>query len=155
MASNFQTKKTSKENESKWVENYQYYFKKPINKDGSKRYICSGCTASITILNDEIIKINGNLVKDYSSILIKESHKENHEPVSVKKIFEIDFKLSMKAGIKLQPDKPVGQVYQEQQNKIIEDVGTLLVACLVKSNPEILIKKCTHILAKLSHGSIC
>ena len=127
MASNVETRKSTKDKESKWVENYQYFFKKPINKNGSMRYVCSynGCSASVTILNNEIIKVNGKNIKEYSADLIKEGHKDNHEAISGSKIFEIDFKLTMKDAVEKQPGKPIGQVYQEQQNKIIEDLDTL------------------------------
>ena len=56
MAANFETKKTTKDKDSIWVEKYQYYFKKPTNKDGSKRYVCSeeGCSASVTIINGDV-----------------------------------------------------------------------------------------------------
>ena len=61
--------------------------------------------------------------KEYNSETIKQAHKDNHEPISDQKIFEIDFKLTMKDAIEQQPDKPVGQVYNEQQNAMIEKLG--------------------------------
>jgi hypothetical protein len=129
MASNFEIKKTTKEKYSVWIEKYQYYFKTPANQDGSKRYVCSkaGCSASVTIINGEVCKVNGVFVREYNEELIKQAHIENHEPISVQKIFEKDFKQSMKEAIKLQPDKPIGQVYNEQQNLMIEKMGSLEV----------------------------
>ena len=54
MASNFNfiKKKTTKEKDYLVVEKFKYYFKPPINKDGSSRFVCakSDCSASITII---------------------------------------------------------------------------------------------------------
>ena len=68
MASNFEIKKTTKEKDSVWIEKYQYYFKTPANKDGSKRYVCSkvGCSASVTIINEEVCKVNGVFIREYN-----------------------------------------------------------------------------------------
>ena len=108
MAANFETKKTTKDKDSIWVEKYQYYFKKPTNKDGIKRYVCSeeGCSASVTIINGDVCKVNGIFIREYNSETKKQAHKDNHEPISDPKIFETDFKLTMKDAIEQQPDKP-------------------------------------------------
>jgi hypothetical protein len=57
-----ETKKTTKDKNSKLVEGFLYYFKSPRNKDGSSRYVCSfdTCSASITMLENEVIKIKIN-----------------------------------------------------------------------------------------------
>jgi hypothetical protein len=138
MAANFETKKTTKDKDSIWVEKYQYYFKKPTNKDGSKRYVCSeeGCSASVTIINGDVCKVNGIFIREYNSETIKQAHKDNHEPISDQKIFEIDFKLAMKDAIEQQPDKPVGQVYNEQQNAMIHKLGS--VEAVADSLPQLI-----------------
>jgi hypothetical protein len=138
MAANFETKKTTKDKDSIWVEKYQYYFKKPTNKDGSKRYVCSeeGCSASVTIINGDVCKVNGIFIREYNSETIKQAHKDNHEPISDQKIFEIDFKLTMKDAIEQQPDNPVGQVYNEQQNAMIHKLGS--VEAVADSLPQLI-----------------
>ena len=57
-----------------------YYFKSPVNKNGTSGYVCSenSCSASITMLNDEIIKINGRIIEACTSDLIRSSHKDEH-----------------------------------------------------------------------------
>jgi hypothetical protein len=69
---------TSKDNESYLCFSFQYYVKPP-NKDGSIRGVCreKKCHASITLLNNQIIKINGNFVEDVNENNIKMSHKDN------------------------------------------------------------------------------
>ena len=68
-------------------------------------------------------KVNSIFIREYNSETIKQAHKDNHEPISDQKIFEIDFKQTMKDAIQQQPDKPVGQVYNEQQNVMIQKLG--------------------------------
>jgi hypothetical protein len=70
---------TSKDNESYLCFSFQYYVKPP-NKDGSIRGVCreKKCHASITLLNNQIIKINGNFVEDVNENNIKMSHKDSH-----------------------------------------------------------------------------
>ena len=60
-----ETKKNTKNKNSKHVEGFLHYFKSPVNKDGTSRYVCSenSCSASITMLNDEIIEINGRIIE--------------------------------------------------------------------------------------------
>ena len=78
MASNFVTKTTSKDKEFIYCEQYKYYLKRE-NKDTSKIYVCKekDCSASISILNQEIIKINGTKINSFSIELIENSHKEH------------------------------------------------------------------------------
>ena len=63
---------TTKDKESYLCFSYQYYTKPP-NKDGSVKSVCKEkkCMASITMLNDEIIKMNGILVQDVNENNIK------------------------------------------------------------------------------------
>jgi hypothetical protein len=70
--------------------------------------VCSeeGCSASVTIINGDVCKVNGIFIREYNSETKKQAHKDNHEPISDPKIFETDFKLTMKDAIEQQPDKP-------------------------------------------------
>jgi hypothetical protein len=88
-----ETNKTTKN--LKLVEGFLYYFKSPINKDGTSRYVCSesSCSASITMFNDEIIKINGKIIEACTSELIRSSHKDGHDSLEKSQIFNIDFRV--------------------------------------------------------------
>ena len=92
MASNF-TQKTSKDKESLIQENYQYYFK-TLNKDTSKHYVCAkpNCFSSITVFNEEVIKINGKQFDLYTSDFIKTGHKNNHRPLNQSELINLNFR---------------------------------------------------------------
>jgi hypothetical protein len=57
---------------------FKYNFKTENKVSGTKRYICNkkGCYASVTVLEDKIVKINGVLVKTYkvNSRHVEQSH---------------------------------------------------------------------------------
>ncbi len=129
MASNFINKKTSKNKETTFAANYQYYFKPPVNKDTSKRYVCIEytCAASITILNNEIIKMNGKPV-NYSDDLMKESHRDGHNGVGDTKLINMEFRQNVKDRIMGEPDVPVSQIYQQEQSKVIKQTSLEIVA---------------------------
>ena len=55
MASNEISIKTSKDKDCKIVHFYKYYFNPPINKDGSKRYVCEKSNFSSFLTYVEII----------------------------------------------------------------------------------------------------
>ena len=114
MASNIIKKKTSKNKETTFAANYQYYFKPPVNKDSTKRYVCieEKCSASITLLNSEIIKINGKKIEFYSDDMIIASHRDAHGGVSENKLINMDFRQTVKNRIISEPDVPVTQIYQ-------------------------------------------
>jgi hypothetical protein len=98
----------------------------------------SSCSASITILNDEIIKINGKIIEACTSELIRSSHKDGHDSLEKSEIFNIDFRVTMKDAVSRQPDKSVAQVYQEEQSKVVSQMGSLeLVAEVIPQLQEI------------------
>jgi hypothetical protein len=45
-----ETKKTTKNKNSKLVEGFLYYFKSPINKDGTSRYVCSESSGYLQLI---------------------------------------------------------------------------------------------------------
>ena len=81
------------------VENYQYYFKED-NKDGSSRWVCktNKCSASITIKDQSVIKVNGKKLdsEDDLSEKIKSSHKEHCKPLSEAEKICMDFNQNLK-----------------------------------------------------------
>ena len=66
MQINIVKKVTTKGQECLICENFLYYFKKPINRDGSKRFVCGAkdCSSSITMMEDVVIKVNGSKIFD-------------------------------------------------------------------------------------------
>ena len=131
MASNFVTKTTSKDKEFIYCEQYKYYLKRE-NKDTSKIYVCKekDCSASISILNQEIIKINGTKINSFSIELIENSHKE-HDKVPEEEIVKEDFVKNLKSRI-ADVNAPLQQLYQEEQTKIVKEKADLnTVACSV------------------------
>jgi hypothetical protein len=73
----FKLMKTSKNKECLVCVNNIYYLKRTI-KDGSTNLVCSKCTASITIKDSIVTKINGNekfVFTDDQSII--DSHKDH------------------------------------------------------------------------------
>ena len=65
---------TAKKNEALIVNKFVYHFKKSNEKSKSERWVCRSCSASLTTLNDDIIKINGSYHK--------------HEPISAEENIE-------------------------------------------------------------------
>lgn len=124
--------RTTKEEESLLIFNYRYYFKRENESEKSKHYVClfkyennKRCCASVTIKDDEIVKMGGKLVKeniDFDSI--KRTHKNEHEPLSEKEIREIEFKQVLKdrAGAE---NIPVQQIYQEEQSRVMKELADI------------------------------
>lgn len=112
-----------------------YYKRAKENKDGSQRYTCSNddCSASITVLNDEIVKINGKLVQMVDEEKVKTSHKNNHVSLSDQEIMKMEFKRTMKVRVRNE-NLPIQQLYQEEQTKIIRKVGDMEI--LAKAVPQ-------------------
>ena len=76
------------------------------------------------MLNDEIKK-NGKMIEACTSELIRSSHKGGHNSLEKSEIFNIDFRVTMKDAVSRQPDKSVAQVYQEEQSKVVSQMGSL------------------------------
>ena len=81
----------------------------------------------MTLLNNQIIKINGNFVEDVNENNIKMSHKDSHGLTS-SDIIGKEFKTVLKTTIKDNPNKPIQQIYQEEQSKIIKKFGDMTIA---------------------------
>ena len=125
MASNTITKKTTKNNNCILYKNYIYNKKGALNKDSSQRYACKqeGCTASITMLNDQVIKINGNLNLDVD---IQTCHKSNHGPLTDNELKKMDFMTNLKETWQQQTTTTtVNQLYQLERTKVIKELGDM------------------------------
>ena len=77
------------------------------------------------MLENEVIKINGKIIQEYTSEMIKGSHKDGHTALDRSEIFKIYFRATMKDAVVRQPDKPVAQVYQEEQSKIVSQMNSM------------------------------
>ena len=93
--------------------------------------------ASITMLNDQIIKIIGNLVQDVNENNIEMSHEDNHPGLTTSYIIGKEFKNVLKTTIKENPNRPIQQIYQEQQSKIIKKFGDMTEAAALPEFPSV------------------
>jgi hypothetical protein len=89
------------------------------------------CSASITVFNNQIIKINGNHVDDANENSIKISHKDNHPGLTTADIIGKEFKNDLKTTIKENPNRPIQQIYQDEQSKIVKKFGDMTVAAVL------------------------
>ena len=120
-------------NEPVLFKKYLYYYKR-TNKDGSEIFVCSqsGCSSSISRLNNEVIKVNGEVI-DFNEITdetLQLSHNNSHVSLTDGQILARDFKKKLKIRTSNE-NLPINQVYQEEQSKIINETGNMeLVANL-------------------------
>ena len=122
MASNFTTIPTTRGKESIVCFNFRYHLKQ-LNKSGSKHFVCRTCSASITISNGFIIKINNNEVDVVNEDSINTSH-QNHEPLKNSEILALDFKNKLKMKV-VSDNTPIQQFFQEEQSKLIRNIGNM------------------------------
>jgi hypothetical protein len=64
-------------------------------------------------------------LQEYSCEMIKGNHKDGPTALDRSEIFKIDFRATMKDAVVRQPDKPVAQVYQEEQSKIVSQMNSM------------------------------
>jgi hypothetical protein len=114
---------TSKNKECLVCVNNIYYLKR-TNKDSSTNWVCSRCTASITIKDSRVIKVNGNEKFVYTGDQsIIDSHRD-HQPLTDEELLVKDTIEVIKKRVKNET-VPVRQIYQEEQTNV-EDVFTNL-----------------------------
>ena len=101
---------TAKKNEALIVNKFVYHFKKSNEKSKSERWVCRSCSASLTTLNDDIIKINGKTAvfdKDLASY-----HK--HEAISAEEVSQILSFERIKNRV-MQTNEPILKIFEQEE----------------------------------------
>ena len=113
--------KTTKDKDSIVCNNFVYNYKND-KKDFSQHFVCNkpGFYSSLTALNDVIVKVNGKKC-DNSTELIH----AKHDAYTEENIIGMNFVKICKTRIATENSKSAGQIYLEEQSKLINQLGDM------------------------------